>query len=164
VIPPGREAVVIVGGAAIIILRVFVLFPEAFVALTVNLDVPIAVGVPDITPVVSFKLRPAGSVPPDIDQVIGVVPVAVSVWLYDCPVMPPGRDSVVTVGISVMTILRFIVVFPAAFVAMTVKLNVPVSVGVPVIPPFDAFKLKPVGSVPLLMDQVIGVAPVALSV
>jgi hypothetical protein len=63
------------------ILRTFVLFPAAFVALTVNLDVPIAVGVPDITPVVAFKLKPAGSVPLDIAHAIGVVPVAVSAWL-----------------------------------------------------------------------------------
>jgi hypothetical protein len=59
-----------------IILRAFVPFPAAFVALTVKLNVPIAVGVPDITPVVSFKLRPVGSVRLVIVQVIGVVPVA----------------------------------------------------------------------------------------
>ena len=56
-------------------------FPTAFVALTVKLNVPIVVGVPVIAPVVSFKLRPAGNVPLAIDHVIGVVPVAVSLWL-----------------------------------------------------------------------------------
>ena len=55
--------------------------PAAFAALTVKLNVPVAVGVPVIAPVDAFKLRPVGSEPPDIDQVIGVEPVAVSLWL-----------------------------------------------------------------------------------
>ena len=59
-------------------LRDFVLFPAAFVALTEKLYVPAVVGVPEINPVVSFKLKPAGSVRADISQVIGVVPVAMS--------------------------------------------------------------------------------------
>ena len=70
---------VIVGGAAMTMLKALVPFPAEFVALTVKLNVPIVVGVPDITPVVSFKLKPAGSTRLDMDQVIGVVPVAVSV-------------------------------------------------------------------------------------
>ena len=70
---------VIVGTAVITMLRVFVLFPAAFVALTEKLNVPIAVGVPVITPMVPFKLRPAGSTPLAINHVIGVVPVAASV-------------------------------------------------------------------------------------
>ena len=64
-----------------IILRMLVPFPAVFSALTVKLNVPDAVGVPEINPVVSFKTRPVGSVRADIDQVIGVVPVAASVWL-----------------------------------------------------------------------------------
>ena len=77
--------------------------------------------------------------------------------------MPPDREGVVIEGISVMTILRLLVVFPATFVALIVKLDVPIAVGIPVIVPVAAFKLKPVGSVPLETDQVIGVVPVALS-
>jgi hypothetical protein len=60
-------------------LSAFVPFPAEFVALTEKLNEPAVVGVPDITPVVSFKLKPAGSVRLDIDQVIGVVPDAASV-------------------------------------------------------------------------------------
>ena len=66
-------------------------------------------------------------------------------------------------GISETTIFRFTVVFPAVFVALTVKFDVPIAVGVPVIAPLVAFKLKPAGSVPLLIAQVIGVVPVAES-
>ena len=75
--------------------------------------------------------------------------------------MPPGRDGVVIIGSSKTTILRFTVAFPAEFVALTVKLNGPVTVGVPVIAPLDSFRLKPVGSAPLIIDQFIGVDPVA---
>jgi len=56
-----------------------VLFPTEFVALIEKVYVPIVVGVPEINPVVAFKLKPGGSVRADIVQVIGVVPVAVSV-------------------------------------------------------------------------------------
>ena len=62
-----------------------------------------------------------------------------------------------------MTILRALVLFPAEFVTLTVKPNVPIAVGVPVIAPLDAFRLKPVGSAPLLIVQFIGVVPVAVS-
>ena len=79
--PPGSDGALIAGTAVITMLNAFVLFPAALVTLTENLNVPAAVGVPEITPVVSFKLRPAGSLPLEIDQVIGVDPVAVSVWL-----------------------------------------------------------------------------------
>ena len=79
--PPGRDVVVTVGIAVTTILMSLELFPAILFALTVKLDVPIAVGMPLIVPVVSFKLKPVGSVPFDIDQVIGVVPVAVSFWL-----------------------------------------------------------------------------------
>jgi len=72
---------VIVGTAVTTMLRVLVPLPVAFVALTVKLNVPIAVGVPVMAPVVSFKLRPVGSVRLEIDQVIGFEPVAVSIWL-----------------------------------------------------------------------------------
>ncbi len=48
--------------------------------LTVNVDVPVVVGVPDIAPEL-FKLRPAGRLPEETDQVYGVVPpVAARDW------------------------------------------------------------------------------------
>ena len=77
--------------------------------------------------------------------------------------MPPGSEAVVTDGISVMIMLWSRVVFPAEFVALTAKLNVPLAVGVPEIAPVVSFKLKPAGSAPLATAQVIGVVPVAVS-
>jgi len=79
--PPGSDGALIAGTAVTTMLKDFVLFPTAFSALTEKVNVPVAVGVPEITPVFSFKLRPVGSVRLVIDQVIGVDPVAVSVWL-----------------------------------------------------------------------------------
>lgn len=40
----------------------------------VKLKVPLAVGVPEIRPVLVARLRPAGRLPEVIDQVYGVVP------------------------------------------------------------------------------------------
>ena len=65
---------------------------------------------------------------------------------------------------SIMTMLRALVTFPATFVALTVKSNVPDIIGVPDITPVFPFKLKPVGRLPTVITQVIGVVPVAASV
>ena len=77
--------------------------------------------------------------------------------------MLPGRDGVVIIGISAITILRFTVAFPTEFAALAVKLNVPVAVGMPVIAPLVAFRKRPVGNEPLLIVHDIGVVPVAVS-
>ena len=45
------------------------------------MNVPVVVGVPEITPVFPFKLNPFGRLPLEIDQVIGVLPLALRVWL-----------------------------------------------------------------------------------
>ena len=56
--------------------------PVVSVTRTVKAKLPVAVGVPLITPDVVFKTRPAGRAPVTIDQVNGVVPpVVVSVRL-----------------------------------------------------------------------------------
>ena len=73
--------------------------------------------------------------------------------------------SVVIAGacaVAVTTILKAPVPVPAAFVALTVKLNVPAVVGVPEITP-ALLKFKPLGRLPLSIDQV-GAVPVALNV
>jgi len=74
--------VVIVGGTPallITMLKVLVAFPKSLVALTVKLDVPAAVGVPEITPAAPFKPSPEGRLPLAKVHVIGVVPVAARV-------------------------------------------------------------------------------------
>src|SRR5262245_34896364 len=61
-------------------LRVFVALWAPAVTWTVKLEVPAAVGVPEIRPEFGVRLRPAGSDPLTIDHVYGGdPPVAVSV-------------------------------------------------------------------------------------
>ena len=58
------------------ILSCFESFPAVFTALTVKVDVPTVVGVPQINPVYSYNVKPAGKLPFVMDQVICVVPLA----------------------------------------------------------------------------------------
>jgi len=76
--PPGSEAVVTAGICVTTILMFLVTLPAALDAMIEKMNVFAVVGVPVIAPVVEFKLKPGGNVPLFIPQVIGVVPVAVS--------------------------------------------------------------------------------------
>jgi hypothetical protein len=49
------------GAAATVIVRALVAEPAALVALKVTAEVAAAVGVPEITPLVAFTVRPAGN-------------------------------------------------------------------------------------------------------
>jgi hypothetical protein len=55
------------------------------------------VGVPEIVPVPEMS-NPAGDVPLSRLHVIGVSPLAVSVWLYAVPTVPFANAVVVIVG------------------------------------------------------------------
>ncbi|HEY3838649.1 MAG TPA: hypothetical protein VGL72_18855 [Bryobacteraceae bacterium] len=72
--------------------------PEALsVTLTVKLDDPVAVGVPEIVP--PARLSPTGRDPAATDHVYGGdPPVALSVWEYPTPIMPAGNEDVVIVN------------------------------------------------------------------
>ena len=103
IVPPPPLALnltVYSAGTALVIVidSSFVSLPALFSALTVKLAVPAAVGVPLISPVASSSVRPAGRLPLSMPHVMGVVPVALRVWLYASPTLPPGRVSVVMVG------------------------------------------------------------------
>ena len=70
--------------------------PSASVTVNVNDDVPVAVGVPDTTPVDVENVNPAGTLP-DIDHVNGPTPPDTpTCWLYDVPVTPSGNTDVAT--------------------------------------------------------------------
>ena len=82
--PPARDWVVIIGATAaavIAMLSACVALPLTFVARIVKLEVTAVVGIPKITPVAPFRLKPFGRLPLSIDHVIGAVPVAASVWV-----------------------------------------------------------------------------------
>jgi len=61
------------------ILKAFVTLLSISAALTVKLKVPAVVGVPEMSPVASFILKPPGKLPAEIFQVIGVIPIARSI-------------------------------------------------------------------------------------
>ena len=165
--PLGSVVVVIIGAIAVVpmvIVNALVSLPALLVAFTVKLNVPVVVGVPDIVPLVE-RVNPVGRLPFAIAQFMGVVPVAVRVLLYAVPVMPSGSVVVVMVGgiITAFIVMdKAFVSFPALFVALAVKLNVPAVVGVPDIIPV-AESDKPVGKLPTDTVQVMGAVPVAVS-
>jgi hypothetical protein len=170
-VPFGNDVVVIVGAVpvppldAIVIDSGFVLLPVALAALTLNSDVPAVDGVPEIVPLVSVK--PLGNVPVSMLHVMGVSPVAVKVWLYAVPTVPPGSDAVIIVGavpvppLDAIVIESCFVLLPVALVALTVKLKALAVVGFPEITP-AVESVKPVGNVPVVMLHVMGVSPVAV--
>ena len=83
--PPSGAALVIVGATdpeAMTIVTFCVAFGIVpLAACTTKLKVPVAVGVPERTPVLVFRVRPAGSVPLMVLHVNGAVPLAVKLWL-----------------------------------------------------------------------------------
>ena len=66
-------------GATTVIDKVVNALPPPPAALTVKLKTPATVGVPDITPA-EESVSPGGIEPAATAQVMGVVPVATSVW------------------------------------------------------------------------------------
>ncbi len=110
------------------------------------------------------SIRPGGSDPAVTDHVYGMVPPAAwSVALYAVPLMPLGRELVVTdsgagATVSVNDCVAVVGVV-AESLADTVMLNDPATEGVPLITPVLAFKVSPVGSDPLAIDQTYGVMP-----
>ena len=58
--------------------------------------------------------------------------------------------------------LNALVSLPALLTALTVKLDVPAAVGVPVMTP-SAESVNPAGRLPLCKDHVMGAVPVAVS-
>ena len=75
------SALVMEGGWLIVMLKFCVALGNVpFAAVTVPANVPEAVGVPERIPA-DVRLRPGGRVPAVTEKVMGVVPVAVYVWL-----------------------------------------------------------------------------------
>jgi hypothetical protein len=70
--------------------------------------VPAVVGVPEMTPLV-LRVNPAGKVPETIVQVYGAVPpLAVSVWEYAAPTVPPVNVLVVILIVGLTGLLPLI--------------------------------------------------------
>ena len=128
------------------------------------LKVPEAVGVPLMAPVLVLSVRPAGSVPTTEKVYGGVPPVTVSGPLLNgtptVPVVPDDRQ----VSIGGETIVYGQVVLDMTPLAsVTLILNVPAAVGVPVIAPVLVFSVRPAGSVPTTEKVYGAVPPVTVS-
>ena len=105
-------------------------------------------GMPLMIPVDENSVSPAGSAPLVIAQVAGEVPPDISkVALYGTLTMPAGSAVVAMLGGPLMTTVNGcgLEVKPPESLALTVKLYPPVVVGVPLITPVEAFKVKPGG-------------------
>jgi hypothetical protein len=139
--------------------------PIPLVTLTVNVNVPRLVGVPEITPVTGLSDIPGGRLPADILHVIAEgYPKAVMVWLYGVLIEPFGGEPDVIDGASgsLISILSVAVSEPAdgvpPCVAVTVTKNILDCVGVPDMTP-AALMVRP-GGRPVAV-HVIGAVPVA---
>jgi hypothetical protein len=164
-VPIGNNVALIITGASPVVMEnCLVSFPTELAALTVKVDVPFTIGVPEITPVVGARLNPTGNAPLSRLHVMGVVPVAVSVCLYVLSSSPPGNVAMVIVGATGGAIVmeNCFVLYPPVFVALTVNVDVPSAVGLPEIAPLPA-RLKPSGNAPLSRLHVMGVVPVAVN-
>ena len=123
--------------------------PSVSAALTVKLEVPVAVGVPVMAPALP-RLNPVGREPEESDQVKPPVPpVAASVWLYAIFTVSAGKLEVVIATAALTTMeSALLAVAEALSVTFAVKLDVPDAVGVPVIAPVDELRPSPVGRLP----------------
>jgi len=127
------------------------------VTVTVKLEVPARVGVPEIIPVAVSKPRPAGRVPAVTAQLyVGRPPATASAWLYAVPTVAAG-------SVVVVMVIAFIVMDKAddavcgdvaESVTVTVKGEVPATVGVPEIIPVAPSKVRPAGRDPAVIDHV----------
>jgi len=138
--------------------------PEELDALMTARTEVTSVGVPVISPVALFSTN--GEISPDtIDQVIGPLPVALSVVEYGDNSNAGGNVRVVITGAPAALTVRTSALesAPCAFVAVNVILPEAVAVGVPDKTP-AVLNVMPVGSVPAVTLHVIGVEPLAVNV
>ena len=80
--------------------------------------------------------------------------------------MPAGGDVLVMVGAMVAAVMVMVLLWVALgnvpLAACMVKVKVPATVGVPLRTPVVLLSVRPLGSVPVVTVQVMGVVPVAL--
>jgi hypothetical protein len=154
-VPAGNDEVLMFNAGALIVSDSPALAdPEALsVTLTVKLDDPAAVGVPEIVPPARFS--PAGSDPVTTDHVYGGdPPVALSACEYPTPTIPTGNEEVVIASVGALIAIDngAFADTDAASVTLTVKFDDPAAVGVPeiVFPEIPS----PAGSDPVATDHI----------
>jgi hypothetical protein len=142
-VPLAVVPLVITGGAVIVSVSVAVPVPLAFVALSVTIEVPAAVGVPEINPLPVFTDSPAGN--PVASKLVGEF-VAMIWYEKAAPTVPLAVVPLVIAGAAVIVSVSVALPVPAAFVALSVTIEVPAAVGVPEINPLPVFTDSPAGN------------------
>ena len=134
--------------------------PES-VACTVKGKVPFWVGVPASIPD-GASVRPAGSDPAEIENVMGATPpVCVNVLLYAAPAVAVPSATLFTTSQSTLSVRdRGALEQPFASVATTENRNDPPEVGVPEMRP-EADSVRPGGNDPVVMANTQGFLPPA---
>lgn len=146
--PFGNDAVVTTNSGSIANDRIWSsVRPIASVTRTVNVHVPTAVGVPEMTPPVD-RVSPVGSVPADSDHANGDVPFdADSVRDTAMLTVPFVSVAVEITGAADSEIdIDRVADCEAASVTVKVIVKVPVTVGVPQSSPDAAVRFRPAGS------------------
>ena len=138
------------------------------VTVTVKLESPVPVGVPDMMPALD-SVRPAGNAPELRDHVYpGVPPLAAKAAEYPVPSSPAASEVVVIASLVAVTLMERLTVCVCAgdplSATSTVKFAEPLEVGVPEITPAEE-RARPAGKLPEEIDQLYaGVPPLAASV
>jgi hypothetical protein len=118
--------------------------PAAFVALTVTLETPTTVGVPEIWPFDVFTTRPGGR--PVAAKLVGLL-AAVIWYKKDCPTNPDADAALEISGDPELIVILTgsVPVAGAALVALTMALKTPTVVGVPEMSPVVVLTVRPGG-------------------
>jgi hypothetical protein len=126
-----------------------------FASVTLMVKVPEAVGVPVTAPVEAFSVRPAGSVPVPTENVYGAVPpvTVIAPLLKATPCIPVVVFEQVTESPATM-VNGQVPAATAPLASVTLIVNVPAAVGVPVMAPVEAFNVSPAGNVPVAIENV----------
>ena len=147
------------------------LTPLASVAVAVNVDVPIAKGVPLMVQPLNDK--PEGNEPVATEQLSGAVPpLVLRAWEYASANVPAGMEpEEVMLGAALTVMVNGVLTVFVPLVAWIVNekvpaaLSVPVSVQVVPVVPVRQVPPNPVGAVPLALLQVtVPLKPLAVSV
>ena len=138
----------------------------ASVTRTVNGNVPLAVGVPLIRPVLALMPTPAGNAPAVNAHEYGVTPpAAVNCSEYGWLITPcaTGQAFVIATAEAITILQLNVAVWDAASVTRTVKMKFPFTEGVPLINPDSGVRLNPNGKSPDDTAQVTGAVPPTLA-
>ncbi len=137
--------------------------PLASVAVIVDVNMPAVVGVPEMVPLMVSDI-PGASSPAVMLKVYGACPpLAVMILLYATPSVPFGRGGGERVmggqaGSLITLVYACNPVQPLASVAVTVKVNVPATLGVPDMSPLLESDI-PGASSPAVTMKIYGACP-----